>query len=52
LEGSGRDLIEILSQNLPGAPRKNMKNVRIACIPAEIRTMLLPNTSLERFIFR
>jgi hypothetical protein len=57
LEGSGGSLIEVLFQDLPGGtegyeieiedrgiPRKS--SVRIAGVPAGIRTENLPNTRL------
>jgi hypothetical protein len=48
LEESGRNVIKVLPENLPEGPRKTMKNLRIVCVPAEVRTEHLPNTSLER----
>lgn len=42
LNGSGRDLIEILSQNLPGRTEEGTDNLRIAGVP-DIYTRHLKN---------
>jgi hypothetical protein len=45
LEGSGHDLIGVLSQHLLGGTEKNYKKpVRIADVPAKIQTKHLQNT--------
>jgi hypothetical protein len=43
LEGSGRDLMYLWGVG------ETMKNLRITCVLAEIRTKHLPNTSVERY---
>jgi hypothetical protein len=49
-KGDDRDLIEVLSRHLPGGTEENYEtSVRIASVPAEIRTEHIPNTSLERY---
>jgi hypothetical protein len=49
LEGRGRNLIEILSRHLPVWTEKNHEiSVRIAGMPADIRTEHLRNTMLGR----
>jgi hypothetical protein len=48
LEGSGHGLVEVLPRNFLLGLRKTTKiSVRIAGVPAEIRTDYLPNTKLE-----
>jgi len=52
LDGSGRGLNEVLSENTPAASEgKNRKPVRIAGIPVEIRTGYLPNTDCSGLHF-
>jgi hypothetical protein len=47
LEGVGRGLIDVLSQNLLGWTEEHHENpCRISDIPTDIRTGRLPNTSL------
>jgi hypothetical protein len=49
-EGSGRGLIEVLSQCLPGGTEENDENLdRIGCVPIEIRTQHFPNASIESY---
>jgi hypothetical protein len=46
-KGSGRGLIEVLSQHLPGEAEENDENpVRITGVPTEIRTDHLHSISL------
>jgi hypothetical protein len=52
LVGSGRGLIEVLSQKLPDGTHANHKkknSARIADVPGEIRTEHLPNMSPHRY---
>jgi hypothetical protein len=48
LEGSGHDVIELISRNLPGSTEENRGKslVRIVCVPVDIRTQHLQNTSV------
>jgi hypothetical protein len=50
LEESDRGIIEVFSRHLLGETAENHKkiSVRIACVPAEIRTEHIPNRNLER----
>jgi hypothetical protein len=50
LEGSGRDLMRVLSLQFPrGTEENHGKFVRIVNVPAETRSEHLPNTSQERY---
>jgi hypothetical protein len=50
VEGSGRDLFEVICRNLNGGTEENHKNlVRMIDIPAGIRTENLPNISQEHY---
>jgi hypothetical protein len=50
MEGSGRGVIEALFKHLLGGTEDNHgEPVRIADVPAEVRTEHLPYTSLQRY---
>jgi hypothetical protein len=50
MEGSDRELIEVLCWYMPGGTEKDDENsLRIACVPTEIRTENHLNTSLKRY---
>jgi hypothetical protein len=51
LDGSSSDLSKVLSHHLPEGTEEIMKtSVRIAHIPAEIQTELLPNKKQDRLL--
>jgi hypothetical protein len=51
LEGSCRDLNEILSPHHPRDMGENDKNsVRVTDDPAEVQSQHLPNTRLQRYL--
>jgi hypothetical protein len=50
LEGSGHDLIDVLSRYLEDL-RKNMEDLRVISVQTEIRTKHLTNTSLECHLY-
>jgi hypothetical protein len=47
LEGSSRNLFEVLPRHLPGLTAENHQNIMIAGAPAKVRTENLPNTNLQ-----
>jgi hypothetical protein len=49
-EGYGLGRIEVLSRHWPGGTEEK-SSAMIACVPAEIRTEYLPNTSLEHYLY-
>jgi hypothetical protein len=51
LEESGRGLTELLSRHMLGGSEETHEKTsnRVAIVPAEIRTDLLPNTSLDHY---
>jgi hypothetical protein len=49
-EGSGRDLVQVLSRNLPeGVEEKHENGSHSSLCQGEIRTEYLPNTSLDYY---
>lgn len=52
LDWKGSGIIELLSWYFPaGNEKTHEKPVRIAGVPVEIRTKLLPNVSLQRYLY-